>query len=124
MDFKNWKDNIIVDDKDKEALEYASAKNEFIRKMPRIEAEQKAYSDYKKQKHLEAASHHLSGLREAASKGDRESGEKHHALLILHRQALGENPDSEPGPNISSGKQTKEWVKFKNHINDILLSKK
>lgn len=116
-----WMDKNILHEDHAKDLETAAAHHEFHGKLSRQDAEAKAHTDYKRNNHLEAAAHHLHGLRAAASLGEREDGAKHNALYVMHLKAAGENHRASPSQEVLSKIPTKAWTGFKNHKGDALL---
>lgn len=48
-----------------------------------------AYREYRQEKHLEAAAHHLRAADEAQRRGERQAVDRHRLFYDLHRKALG-----------------------------------
>jgi hypothetical protein len=123
MDFPKWLDRYPVVDADHlHDLEQRAAINEFHRKMPRHVAEQTAHDDYRKDQLVEAAAHHLVGMKAAHGAGDMESAKKHGAMYMLACKALGHN-DLEPPPEVAvKAKHTPAQVyKFRAHKGDAFV---
>lgn len=103
-----------------QGLEMDSAVNEFSNRMPRQQAEEKAYGDYTKQQQVEAAAHHLAGARAAHAAGDMESARKHSVMYNVHSKALGHEPVGPAHPAVTAhlAKEPGQ-VKFKAHRGDL-----
>lgn len=120
----NWLGRHTLSDEHGKELEQKAAHHEFGGKLPRDEAEQKAYDDYKRNHHLEGAAHHLHGLRNAANLGERGDGAKHSAMLKMHLKALGFNPHDVPPPEVLEKMSDKPWTGFTNHPADEFVAHK
>lgn len=120
-----WLNRAITDHGDQKILEAEAAHNELHGKMPRSQAEDVTYANYKRKEHMAAAGHHLKNLRLAIAKGEKKDAEKHSTLYKLHIQAMGLNP-SHPAPpeaeESASKPMTEKGHRFSNHPADILLS--
>ena len=105
-------------------LEQRAAELEFNDRLPRHEAEDRAYSEYKKETHYRGAAHHLRGLRAAQSSGDREDARKHDAMLSLHAKAAGFDPYQEVPAELHQYMHSEDPEpvhKFKAHRGDMLV---
>ncbi len=113
--------------KHSDRLEVDSALNEFKDRMPRAEAEKKAYEEYKKGQHTDGAIHHLRAMRAAQAASDDEAATKHSALFTLHMKELGHDPYGELPKEIQEKlKDTKSLPpvrKFHAHRSDALVAK-
>lgn len=101
------------------ALDMKAARYEFGDRLPREEAEHKAYGDYTRERHVEAAAHHLVGMRAARTSGDFEASRKHGALYHTHLEALGLQPVGPVPPEVhEQAKKISGVYKFKPHTAD------
>lgn len=102
-------------------LETRAAIHEFHNKLPRMAAEDKAFQEYVRDRHTDAAAHHLAGVKAAHAVGDMESARKHGALYNMHMEALGHDPMAAPPPDIASRlrDQPPQVYKFKPHKGDL-----
>src|ERR1700678_242219 len=117
-----WQDRPISHEDDAHGLEHAAASLEFgEHKLPREQAESKAHSDYQRQKHVEAASFHLSALKGSHGAGDMSAARQHSQMYELHLKALGHSP-SGPVPEevkaLSAQCKEPKVVKFRSHPAD------
>lgn len=118
-----WKGRSIVHPKDSEDLDRRAAVHEFKGGLERGAAEDKAHSDYVRENHLDAAAHHLAGVRGSQAVGDMVNARKYGVLYDLHAAGAGHNPldpvhpDIERRMQMGAGKQ----YKFKSHRGDALL---
>lgn len=122
-----WLDRFPITDPDHaHDLESRAAINEFHHKMPRSEAESKAHSDYVRDRHVEAAAHHLAGMKAAHGAGDMDAARKHSVMYNLHIKALGHDPISPPPQEVvaASKKETPSVYKFKPHKSDAFAIEK
>lgn len=84
-----WMGRPVSHPDDVHDLDVRAAVNEFSSKMPRHEAEQKAYDSHVREKRLDAAAHHLAGAKAAGAAGQHEEARKHGVLYGLHCKAVG-----------------------------------
>ena len=120
--YAHWQGRPIADAEDVHALEQRSAIHEFNDKMPRAEAEDHAYSDYVKDRRLDAAAHHLAGMKAAHGVGDMDEARKHGVMYELHVKALGLNPHGPVPHEVSARLSSMEQggiYRFKPHKGDI-----
>lgn len=119
-----WSGRPILHPKDAHKLDAEAALAEFRDGLTQQEAEELAYSSYKKTKLVEAAAHHLRGMRGALAVGDKRAAQKHAALYQLAHQSLGLDPI---GPTHESVLQymdaTPGKYRFASHKADILTDK-
>jgi hypothetical protein len=122
-----WSGRDILDKDHAGDLDRESALHEFDGKLPRHEAEDKAYSSYTKTQHAKAAAHHLTGIKLAEASGDSREAGKHGLMYQLHLQALGHEtvgpvPD-EVQQHLKGGSADdgKSIYKFKVHPGDIYV---
>jgi len=100
-------------------LETLAGVHEFGNKMPRHEAEKKAYGDYVEDQRLSAAAHHLAGLKAAQAAGNQPAAIKHGQMYSLHSQALGHEAIGEPHKHVAARMQNiKGIANFKAHKGD------
>lgn len=102
-------------------LEHDAAINEFRDRMPRKQAEDKAYEDYQRTQHIEAAAHHLAGMKTAHASGAMEAARKHGLMYNLHSKALGHEPvgPAHPGVVDHMNKKPTKLYGFKAHRGDL-----
>lgn len=124
MDKKIWQGRPIVHDSHREALETASAIKEFEHGLSREDAEAEAYAEYTKQNHLEAAAHHLRGLRAAQANGDMDEAQKHGVAYGIHMGQLGYDPLDQVPEDVQAlvtAEDRSPTYKFRAHKADRLL---
>ncbi len=121
-----WSGRDIVDAQHAPDLDREAALHEFEGKMPRHEAEDRAYGDYKRRQHTEAAAHHLLGIKLAQAAGDQREARKHGLMYSFHVQHLGHDPigpvpkEVEQHRHGSGGPPPKVYT-FKPHLGDIFV---
>lgn len=104
-----------------EELEQHAAVNEFGQKMPRAAAEAMAYGHYAKKQRVQAAAHHLAGMKAAQAAGDMESARKHGAMYALHSKALGHDVAGPAHPAVQAELANAPGkYKFRAHAADAL----
>lgn len=94
-----WKGRDILDPKHAEELDRSSAELEFGENLPRHQAEEKAYGNYRRARYLEGAAHHWKGFTAASAVGDPSSRE-HKLMYDVYMRALGHNPAEAPPPEV------------------------
>lgn len=111
----------IVDEGHSHDLETRAAINEFHYHMPRQAAEERAYKEYLRDRHLDAAAHHLAGVKAAHASNDMESARKHGGMYQLHMKMLGLDPVGPPPGEIASRlrEDPPSVYKFKPHKADL-----
>ncbi len=117
-----WLGRPIVDGDDVHRLETDAAIFEFNAKMPRDQAESKAYENYIREKRTEAAAFHLAGMKAAQGAGAMGEGRKHGMLFEVHMNALGHEPMGPVPPEVQSKLRALEDApvyKFKAHRGDL-----
>lgn len=119
--YGHWQGRPIADPEDVHDLEQRAAIHEFNDKMPRHEAEEHAYVNYVKEKRLEAAAHHLAGMKAAHGTGNMDEARKHGVMYELHLKALGLNPAGPVPPEVSAKAQRLDdkLYHFKPHAADL-----
>lgn len=118
-----WNDRAILDPKHHDDLERAAAGKEFSKKMPRKDAEDAAYAEYKHDQHLEGAGHHLASLRLAVQRGEQTDAKHHNALLKMHMQKLGHSPHQNPPSEVQhAAGRTKVTSTGRRHASDELVA--
>ena len=119
-----WLDKFdIVDPDHVEDLETHAAIKEFTHKLPRHEAEEKAYEDYKKDQIEYSAAHHLAGMKAAQGAGDNDAARMHGTLYQTALKQLG-HPEVGEVPTSIANKMKHEPSKvyrFKAHDSDAFL---
>jgi|ERR1700690_271851 len=115
-----WKGREILDPEDEKDLEVRSAIHEFSSKLPRHEAEEKAHNDYKRDKVIESAAHHLKGLKAAHAVGDIETARKHGICYKLAMDELGHKDLLSPPDEVTdkAKNSSDEIHHFKSHKGD------
>ena len=103
-------------------LEMRAAIHEHHNKLPRHEAEARAHADYRRDKIIEAAAHHLNGMNAAAAGGNKEAAKQHayHYALAMHQ--LGHKDLVTPPDEVADrAKSTpsEDIARFKGHKADI-----
>jgi hypothetical protein len=119
--FPKWQGKYAIVDADHvHNLETMAAINEFAHKMPRHEAEEAAHKQYMREQLIEAAAHHLSGIKAAQGAGDTESIKKHGLMYQLAMKGLGHDPMGEPPSEVTEHMkhQPQNVYKFKAHPAD------
>lgn len=119
-----WNNNPIVSQDHIPDLERDAALNEFEHGLPREEAEEKAYKEYKTKHHSSAAAHHLRGLKAAQEAGDIDEAHKHGVLYSIHMEHLGHDPmDKVPDEiqKLASDEGKPKMYRFKSHTADKIL---
>jgi hypothetical protein len=81
-------------------LDAAAAVHEFRGGMSRQDAEARAHEDYTKGKALEAAAHHLLGIRAAHAAGADEAATLHGQAYAAAMQHAGHDPLGTPPPEV------------------------
>ena len=106
-------------------IERSAALNEFQHLMPRHVAEAKAHSDYVRESQLDAAAHHLLGVKAAQAVGDMESARKYGLMYQQHCEKLGLNPLMPPDKEITKYMKAEDRgsvsSKFKPHKADYYV---
>lgn len=119
-----WQNRPILHEDHKRDLDANSAIGEFISKIPKLDAENKAYDEYKRKHTQEAAAWHLQGMRSAQSSGDSDAMKKHGAMYSMHVKQLGLDPYGPVPPEIASvvsNPKRDKVYKFKAHRGDSFL---
>ncbi len=115
----------VLDADDIPELERDAGNNEFIQRMPRLEAEDKAYSDYKTKHHAKAAAHHLTMMRAASAAGAHNEAKRHKLIYDLHLKALGYDPTDHKVPDkvqtLVTDPDRNPGMKFQPHKADTFL---
>ena len=104
-------------------LETMAALHEFHRKLPRHQAEELAHQEYTKERLVEAAAHHLVGIKAATSAGDSEAAKKHGVMYSFALKALGHDPVGAIPKEVEAktkGLDSKLY-RFKPHPGDAFL---
>lgn len=120
-----WLDKYdIVDPTHVGDLETHSAINEFQHKMPRHEAEAKAYQDYIKERTVDSAAHHLTGMKAAQGAGDMDSARRHGIMYQTALKKLGHPEIGEPPPEVKNKMKhdPDKIYRYKGHEADSLLA--
>lgn len=115
-----WKGRDILDPEDVDDLETRSAIHEFHGSIPRHEAEEKAHQDYRNDKLMDSAAHHLRGIKAAHTIGDIDTAKKHGLLYILALKQLNHEDALNPPDKVKerSENSDKPYHSFKAHPGD------
>lgn len=119
-----WAKRPILSQDDIPDLERAAALNEFEQGMHREDAEEQAYSDYRRGHHSKGAAHHLRGLKAAQEAGDLDEAHKHGALYSAHMGELGhDSMDKVPDDikKLAEDEGKPKVYKYKSNAADQLL---
>ena len=117
-----WMGKPVTHADDAKELSHRAALHEFGSKMSRTDAEARAHREYAVDKRLDAAAHHLMGMKAAHSVGDMESARKHGVMYDHHMQALGMGADGTVPPEVLSRAEKldkKKIYQFKAHPGDV-----
>lgn len=119
-----WQGNTILAPEHHKELELAAAVNQYHHGMGRLEAEAKAFQDYRKDHHAQAAAFHLMGMKQAATVGSQEDGKRHYDMYALHMKQLGHEPHEAVPPEVQRYVQQpkKAYYKFKGHGADTFVA--
>ena len=123
-DQPTWRGRKLVSATHMPELERMAAVREFEAGLPREQAEEEAHREYSRRHHLEAAAHHLRGLRGAQGTGDLEEARKFGVAYGLHLNALGFDEFDQVPPEIQTlvdAPDKKPHARFKAHSSDRLL---
>lgn len=117
-----WLERDILDPDHQHQLERAAAIHEFgPNKLPRQDAEERAYQEYMAERRRDACAHHFQGMKAAQAVGNMEAARQHGALYDLHMKALGYDTMAAPPPEIASRTKNEanpNIYKFKAHKGD------
>ena len=115
-----WKNRDILDPEDVDDLDMRAAVHEFHGSIPRHEAEEKAHQDYRNDKIMDSAAHHLRGIKSAHAIGDVETAKKHGAMYVLALKQLGHEDALNPPDKVRERSENpgKEFSHFKAHPGD------
>lgn len=116
-----WCNRPTLSEDDHHELETMAAINEFDKKMPRPVAEEVAYHNYMRNKHIEASAHHLLGMKAAHAASKMDEARKHGKMYESHMKAAGLNHVG-PVPEEVKAKAketTSKVYKFKGHAADV-----
>lgn len=120
-----WLGRPILDPDHLHDLETRSAILEFgADKLPRTEAEGRAWEEYRKDQHARAAAYHYMGVKAAQGSGNREDAHKHGAMYDLHVKALGLNSIGPVPPEVQHHVESPDKpniYKFKAHKGDAFV---
>jgi hypothetical protein len=117
----SWAGKPIAHPSHADTLAQDAVINEFgPDKLPRQQAEAKAYEDYVRQQHAEAAAWHLSGMKAAHAGGDLESAKKHSLMYQLHSKKLSHDPVGPAHPMVTAHmSKSPKPQRFKAHRGDL-----
>jgi hypothetical protein len=119
-----WSGRPILEADHVSDLEQRAAVAEFRDRLPRAEAEAAAHREYRREHHLDAAAHHLRGMRAAQASGDGDDAKKHRVMYDLHLKEMGVDGDEVPADvraraAASEGKE--RAYKFRPHRGDAFV---
>ncbi len=103
-------------------LEMRAAINEHHHKMPRHEAEKKAWEDYRREQIVTTAAHHYNGMKASAAAGSEEDAKKHGLMYLLALKHLGHDDPVRPPDEVlerAKNSSSNEVGKFKAHKGDV-----
>jgi hypothetical protein len=103
-------------------LEMRAAINEHHHKLPRHEAEAKAYADYRREQVVTAAAHHYVGIKASAAAGNKEAARKHGLMYLFALKQLGHNDPVRPPEEVMEkikNTPSDEIGRFKAHKGDV-----
>ena len=112
----------VLDPEHGHDLEAAAAVHEFRHRLPRAEAEAQAYQGYLRDRALDAAAHHLLGVRGAHAAGQAQVAAQHGAAYAGAMQAAGLDPNQAPPPAVLDRARAlgAGLYRFKGHPADVL----
>lgn len=120
-----WMGYPIASAKHAKDLDTLAAVNEFHHGQPRHLAESNAYKTHTHQQHVEAAAHHLAGMKAAQGAGAMDAAKKHGYLYELHLKRLGHNAYGSVPAEIQARHESKmhdgSSYEFKAHTGDEFL---
>lgn len=118
-----WLGRPILDKDDYEDLEQRAAIHQFHHNIPRHEAEDKAYEDYRLDKITDAAAHHLKSLKSAHAVGDMEIAKKHGIMYRLALKELKHDDHLNPPPDVVERHKNmgEDLHRFRAHKGDFYL---
>jgi hypothetical protein len=114
----------VLDAGDGDDLESAAAVHEFRNKMPRHLAEERAHSDYIKERAIDAAAHHLLGIKAAHAAGHTAAASSHGEAYVAAMKAAGLDAFGPPHQKVMDRIKTARpgVYSFKKHPADIFFS--
>ena len=125
QDIHAWLGRPIASEKHALDLDRFAAVNEFHHKQPRHIAEDNAYKQYTHEQHVEAAAHHLAGMKAAHGAGAMDSARKHGLRYELHLKKLGHDKYGPVPPEIQARHESSmhdgSSYEFKHHTGDEFL---
>lgn len=121
-----WLDKYtILDPEHKHDLDTRAAINEFMKRLPRHEAEAAAHAEYRHDQLVESAAHHYNGLMSSHATGAKDEAKKHAVMYALAMKDLGHDPVAAPPPEVASKAKnislTDPSHKFKAHPADSFV---
>lgn len=118
-----WKGREVLDAGHGGDLDRAAAVYEFGHKLPRDQAEDKAYQDYLRDQRRQGAAHHYQSMLAANATGDTEGARAYNLLYSVHARELGLNPSAPVADDIRSlmdAAANKPGRRFMSHPSDSL----
>ena len=121
-----WNSRPILNEDDKDDLDTRSAIHMFHHNLPRHEADEKAYQDYKRDKLIEGAAHHLRGLTSSHSIGDKKTAAKHGIIFKKILQELKHDDHLNPPKEVMEKfkNNSESFHQFRAHPADYYLISK
>lgn len=119
-----WNGKPVASKEDEHHLNVAAAVREFGSKESRGQAEAGAYDDYIRERHIEGAAHHLSGLKSAHAAGNMKEAARHHEMYIKHLRGAKLPEDGPIHPDVAAKAKEhggKKVYKFKAHSSDAFV---
>jgi hypothetical protein len=111
----------IMDTAHTTGLEWQAAINQLHHGMQKPDAEEKAYKDYKHEQLVEAAAHHLAGMKASSAAGHTDAAHKHGLMYGLALRQLGHKDIVTPPDEVTQhAKNTpsEDIARFKAHRAD------
>lgn len=108
---KTWCNRPILDKGHYDDLEALAAVHELQHGMPRADAEERAYTDYRRGHALDAAAHHLLGIRAAYAAGASDAAHQHGQMYASAMREAGLDPFAPPPKEVV--------VRFEKLQNDV-----
>lgn len=118
-----WMNKKIASPDDANRLHQEAAVLEFGHRLPRAEAEARAYENYKQDRHGAAAAYHVLGMKAASVAGNKEDAKKHWLMYQAHVQALGgdKKMQGKPAPEVERHLERETPYRFKPHAADAFV---
>lgn len=113
----------ILDAEHLDDLETRAAVHEFRHRLPRARAEEAAHADYLKERALDAAAHHLVGVKMAHAAGHDEAAAAHGNAYAAAMEHAGHDPFQAPPPAVldRAREARQKLYSFKGHPADTFF---